>query len=99
MAQPGHNANNNNLIDSIRRIEGAYSLVIMTANELIGVRDPHGFRPSALTIGDAWVLASELAPVDVDPRQIVRRAQVVITRRRQSVQGRGGGNREGRAPD
>ena len=49
MAQPGLGGQENNLIQTIRRIEGAYSLVIMTEKELIGVRDPHGFRP--LSIG------------------------------------------------
>ncbi len=45
MAQPSLNGHANNLIDTMRRIEGAFSLVIMTETELIGVRDPHGFRP------------------------------------------------------
>ena len=45
MAQPNLNGHSNNLMDTVRRIEGAFSLVIMTENELIGVRDPHGFRP------------------------------------------------------
>jgi len=47
MAQPRVNGDANNLVHSIRRIEGAYSLVIMTEKELIGVRDPFGFRPLA----------------------------------------------------
>jgi amidophosphoribosyltransferase len=44
LAQPSANGNGNHLVHSLRRIEGAYSLVIMTENELIGVRDPHGRR-------------------------------------------------------
>jgi len=66
MAQPSLNGHGNNLIQTIRRIEGAYSLVIMTEKELIGVRDPHGFRP--LCIGrmrDGWVLASETCALDL----------------------------------
>src|SRR5688572_22986401 len=60
MAQPTLGGQDNNLIQTARRIEGAYSLVIMTENELIGVRDPHGFRPLCIgKLGDAWVLASE----------------------------------------
>ena len=42
---PTLDGHENNLIQTVRRIEGAYSLVIMTEQELIGVRDPHGFRP------------------------------------------------------
>src|SRR5579859_2721472 len=38
MAQPSSNGNGDNLLRAIRRIEGAYSLVIMTEKELIGVR-------------------------------------------------------------
>ena len=48
MAQPPRNGDAGTLVDTVRRIEGAYSLVIMTEKELIGVRDPHGFRPLCL---------------------------------------------------
>jgi amidophosphoribosyltransferase len=57
----------------VRRIEGAYSLVIMTEHELIGVRDPHGFRPLAIgKVGDAWVLASETCAFDLIHAKFVR---------------------------
>ena len=58
---------------TMRRIEGAYSLVIMTENELIGVRDPHGFRPLCLgRLDDAWVLASETCAFDLIHAKFVR---------------------------
>src|SRR5215475_4964718 len=73
MAQPSENGHGNNLIRAIRRIEGAYSLVIMTQNELIGVRDPHGFRPLCIgKIDDAWVLASETCALDLIHAKFVR---------------------------
>jgi amidophosphoribosyltransferase len=73
MAQPSLNGGRNNLVQTIRRIEGAYSLVIMTENELIGVRDPHGFRPLCIgRIGDAWVLASETCALDLIHAKFVR---------------------------
>jgi amidophosphoribosyltransferase len=73
MAQPTLNGHRNNLIESIRRIEGAYSLAIMTEKELIGVRDPHGFRPLCLgKIDDAWVLASETCALDLIHAKFVR---------------------------
>jgi amidophosphoribosyltransferase len=73
MAQPSENGHGNNLIHAIRRIEGAYSLVIMTENELIGVRDPHGFRPLCIgKIDDAWVLASETCALDLIHAKFVR---------------------------
>jgi amidophosphoribosyltransferase len=73
MAQPSVSREHNQLIQSLRRIEGAYSLVIMTENELIGVRDPHGFRPLCLgRIGDAYVLASETCALDLIHAKYVR---------------------------
>ena len=34
--------------DALNQVEGAYSLVVLTAEELYAVRDPRGFRPLAL---------------------------------------------------
>ena len=73
MAQPTLGGQENNLIETVRRIEGAFSLVILTENELIGVRDPHGFRPLCLgQVGDAWVLASETCALDLIHAKFVR---------------------------
>jgi amidophosphoribosyltransferase len=73
MALPSENGHGSNLIHAIRRIEGAYSLVILTQNELIGVRDPHGFRPLCIgKIDDAWVLASETCALDLIHAKFVR---------------------------
>jgi amidophosphoribosyltransferase len=73
MAQPSFNGRGNDLVQTVRRIEGAYSLVIMTEKELIGVRDPHGFRP--LCIGkkdDAYVLSSETTALDLIQAKYIR---------------------------
>jgi amidophosphoribosyltransferase len=73
MAHPSENGHGNNLMHAIRRIEGAYSLVIMTNHELIGVRDPHGFRPLSIgKIDNAWVLASETCAFDLIHAKFVR---------------------------
>ncbi|HTL18496.1 MAG TPA: amidophosphoribosyltransferase [Patescibacteria group bacterium] len=73
MAQPGNNGHGNGLVDTIRKIEGAFSLVIMTENELIGVRDPHGFRPLCIgRIEEGWVLASETCALDLIHAKFVR---------------------------
>lgn len=73
LAQPSNNGTKSTLVSTIRRIEGAFSLVIMTENELIGVRDPHGFRPLAIgKVGDAWVLASETCAFDLIQAKFVR---------------------------
>lgn len=73
MAQPSLNGHENNLIETIRRIEGAYSLVILTEQELIGVRDPFGFRPLCIgQLGESWVLASETCALDLIHAKFVR---------------------------
>ena len=73
MAQPTLGERENNLVQSMRRIEGAYSLIVMTEQELIGVRDPFGFRPLSLgRVGDAWVLASETCALDLIHAECVR---------------------------
>src|SRR4030042_2639601 len=49
----------------MRRLQGAYSLVIMTPQELYAVRDPFGVRPLCLgTIDHGWVFASETCALD-----------------------------------
>ena len=73
MAQPSRPGQGLSLLDTVHRIEGAYSLVIMTENELIGVRDPHGFRPLSLgKVDDAWVLSSETCAFDLIHAKFVR---------------------------
>ncbi len=73
MAQPSLNGHGNNLIETIRRIEGAFSLVIMTENELIGVRDPHGFRPLCIgKVDDGYVLSSETCALDLIHAKFIR---------------------------
>jgi amidophosphoribosyltransferase len=73
MAQPPKNGHDNTLVETIRKIEGAFSLVIMTENELIGVRDPHGFRPLCIgRIDDGYVLASETCALDLIHAKFIR---------------------------
>ncbi|MCP5368145.1 MAG: amidophosphoribosyltransferase [Hyphomicrobiales bacterium] len=61
------------LIDSLRQIEGAYSLVAMTQDALIGVRDPYGVRPLVLgRMGDAYIMTSETCALDIIGAEFVR---------------------------
>ena len=54
------------IIEAISQVRGAFSLVMMTKDRLIGVRDPHGFRPLAIgRLGDAWVICSETCAMDL----------------------------------
>jgi amidophosphoribosyltransferase len=73
LAQPATNGTDNHLVSVVRRIEGAFSLVVMTENELIGVRDPHGFRPLCIgRVDDAWVLSSETCALDLIHAKFIR---------------------------
>ena len=66
---------------AMRRLQGAYSLTIMTNHTLYGVRDPFGVRPLCLgEINGGWVIASESCALDhigatllreVEPGEIV----------------------------
>ena len=50
---------------AMHRLQGAYSLAIMTENQLIAVRDPMGVRPLCLgSIDSGWVIASESCALD-----------------------------------
>ncbi len=56
------------------RLRGAFSLIFMDENRVIGVRDPNGFRPLCLGRLDSggWVLASESPALDVVGAHFVR---------------------------
>ena len=60
--------------DVVIRLEGAFSLVIMDQTRVIGVRDPHGFRPLCLGAldGGGHVLASETPALDIVGASFVR---------------------------
>lgn len=57
----------------LRETEGAFSLLFLTPNALIAVRDPRGFRPLVLgKLKDAWCVASETCAFDLIDAQYVR---------------------------
>ncbi|MGA8100953.1 MAG: amidophosphoribosyltransferase [Candidatus Acidiferrales bacterium] len=61
------------MADALSQVEGAYSLVILTVDELYAVRDPRGFRPLCLgRLNGAWVLASETCAFDLIDAEYVR---------------------------
>ncbi|MEW6207623.1 MAG: amidophosphoribosyltransferase [Acidobacteriota bacterium] len=54
------------IIDTFTEIEGAYSMLFLTRDRLIAVRDPRGFRPLCLgKLGDSYVVASETCAFDL----------------------------------
>jgi amidophosphoribosyltransferase len=61
------------LADALNQVEGAYSIVMLTRDDLYAVRDPRGFRPLALgRLGDAWIVASETCAFDLIGAEYVR---------------------------
>ena len=62
------------VVDALRRVRGAYSLLLMTEREMIGVRDPFGFRPLVLgRLGHStYILASETCALDLIDAEYVR---------------------------
>jgi amidophosphoribosyltransferase len=73
LAQP---TGQHSVLAALRRIQGAYSLAIMGERELIGVRDPFGFRPLVIgRLGDAYVLSSETCALDLIEARFVREVE------------------------
>ena len=62
------------VLSTMKRIEGAYSLVVMSPRKLIAARDPHGFRPLCIGLldGDCYVFASETCALDALGAKFVR---------------------------
>ncbi|MDD3297373.1 MAG: amidophosphoribosyltransferase [Firmicutes bacterium] len=59
--------------DTMNCIRGAYALIIMTSDRLIGVRDPNGIRPLSLGIKDGrYMLSSESCAFDTVEAKLIR---------------------------
>jgi amidophosphoribosyltransferase len=54
------------IVESVSAARGAFSLVFLTRDRLIAVRDPHGFRPLTLgRLGDSYIVCSETCALDL----------------------------------
>jgi len=62
------------VVDALRKVQGAYSLLLMTEKEMIGVRDSYGFRPLVLgRLGEeTFILSSETCALDLIEAEYVR---------------------------
>jgi len=61
------------VVEAVSQVQGAFSLVMLTPDRMLAVRDPHGFRPLALgRLGDAVVLCSETCAMDLIGATYVR---------------------------
>jgi amidophosphoribosyltransferase len=60
-------------VQSLRQVEGAYSLLFLTEKEMVAVRDPYGFRPLVLgELKGSPVIASETCALDLINARFVR---------------------------
>ncbi len=61
------------IVDALGHVQGSYSLLLITENELIAVRDPNGFRPLSLAeLDGAYVVASETCAFDLIEATYIR---------------------------
>jgi len=62
-----------NVLTALRQVEGAFSFILMGEQEIIGVRDPFGFRPLVLgKLDDAFILSSETCALDLIHADFIR---------------------------
>ncbi|MBD3246426.1 MAG: amidophosphoribosyltransferase [Candidatus Omnitrophica bacterium] len=61
------------IVSALKKVNGAYSLVMMSKDGIMGVRDPHGFRPLCVgRKGDTYFLSSESCALDLIGAQLIR---------------------------
>jgi len=54
------------IIDGVKKIQGAYSLVFLSRQKMFAMRDPHGLRPLSLgKVGDGYIVSSETCAFDL----------------------------------
>src|SRR6266446_373282 len=62
-----------NVLTTLRMVHGAFSFLLMGEQEIIGVRDPFGFRPLVLgKVDDAFILSSETCALDLIHADFIR---------------------------
>jgi amidophosphoribosyltransferase len=70
------------IVEAVRNVSGAFSLLFLVPGRLIAVRDPMGFRPLSIgRVDGAWVIASESCAFDLLGAEVVReieRGEVVV---------------------
>ena len=62
------------MVETVSRLEGAFSFIMLTSKgEIVGVKDPHGFRPLCLgKLNGNYVLASETCAFDLVEAEFIR---------------------------
>ncbi len=73
MAQSRRNSFVDRAVAALSQVKGAYSIVLMSENELVAARDPQGFRPLCLgKLDGAYIVASESCVMDLVEAEFVR---------------------------
>ena len=61
------------LIQALSKVKGSYSLIFLNKDQIIGVRDPYGFKPLCLGfLKGAYILASETCALDIIQAKYIR---------------------------
>lgn len=61
------------IIDAVKKIEGAYSLVFLSRTKMFAMRDPYGLRPLSLgKVGNGYIVASETCAFDLVGAEFIR---------------------------
>jgi amidophosphoribosyltransferase len=64
------------MLETMSQVKGAYSMVIMTEDSILALRDPHGFRPLCLgRLNSGYVLSSETCALDLVEAEYVREVE------------------------
>ena len=64
------------IIEAINKIEGAYSVVLLTDDKLIAARDPNGFRPLSIAkLNGGYIIASETCAFDLLSAEFIREVE------------------------
>lgn len=68
----------------LSQLRGAYSLIFLVQDAIVGARDPQGFRPLVLgKLGDGFILASETSALDLTRAEFIREiepGEIVVIR-------------------
>ena len=64
------------IVDAVKKIEGAFSLVFLSRSKMFAMRDRFGFRPLSLgKVGDGYVVASETCAFDLIGAEYIREVE------------------------
>ncbi|MFA5803649.1 MAG: amidophosphoribosyltransferase [Melioribacteraceae bacterium] len=59
--------------EALQKVQGAYSIVILTNDKLIGARDPNGFRPLCIgKLNGSFIITSETCALDINSATLIR---------------------------